>query len=43
MRRNWSWLVRAGHGGFTGTLLGSVGQALLHHAHSPVRVVRGRE
>jgi nucleotide-binding universal stress UspA family protein len=29
-----------GHGGFTGMLLGSVGQALLHHAHCPVLIVR---
>jgi nucleotide-binding universal stress UspA family protein len=32
-----------GHGGCTGLLLGSVSQALLHHADCPVTVVRGEE
>jgi nucleotide-binding universal stress UspA family protein len=29
-----------GHGGFTGLLLGSVGQQLMHHSQSPVLIVR---
>jgi nucleotide-binding universal stress UspA family protein len=29
-----------GHGGFTGLLLGSVGQQLMHHSESPVLIVR---
>jgi nucleotide-binding universal stress UspA family protein len=32
-----------GHGGFTGLLLGSVGQQVTHHAPCPVVIVRGRE
>ena len=31
-----------GHGGFSGLLLGSVGQQCAHHAPCPVVIVRGR-
>jgi len=30
-----------GHGGFSGALLGSVGQHCVRHAHCPVVIVRG--
>jgi nucleotide-binding universal stress UspA family protein len=29
-----------GHGGFTGLLLGSVSQSVLHHTHCPIAIVR---
>jgi nucleotide-binding universal stress UspA family protein len=29
-----------GRGGFTGLLLGSVGQSVLHHVHCPIAIVR---
>ncbi|MET7397289.1 universal stress protein [Dactylosporangium sp. NPDC005572] len=32
-----------GHGGFTGLLLGSVGQQLMHHAECPVLIAHRRE
>jgi nucleotide-binding universal stress UspA family protein len=32
-----------GHGGFAGTLLGSVSQYCVHHAHCPILIVRGEE